>query len=116
MESKSKIYVLLAVIFIIVGIATYYTFFKIEKGNSIIEDVCIPNISFLKEADNILVYGIVDSCNLSDDEFTWDNISLEGTGIKPSGIIKEGDIISDCQGYVKIIWIPENKVIFDEYF
>ena len=116
MESKSKIYIFAALIFIILGFYSYFALVNIERQDRILRICCTPKISFLKEENFILVNGSIDDCNLSKDELIWENISIEGEAIKPYGIIEKGDIISNCSGNIKIIWIPENHILFEDYF
>ena len=90
--------------------------YNIDINDPVIPDNCYPRISFLKEEDYIFVESIFDPCNLSESELVWQNIKITGSGKLPDGSIKQGDVISDCSGEVRLIWIPEDIVIFEEYF
>lgn len=115
MDSKSKIYVLLAIVLIIVGIFSYYSIYKFDKAEVSIPVVKSPEIIFSNFNDNLVVDKIVNTYNISNEELIWENIRIVGNATKPSGLIEVGDIISECKGEISIIWIPENEIIhYDE--
>jgi hypothetical protein len=114
-EAKSKIYVLLAVVFILAGIFTYYWLYEYKPNKPIISQKCTPTISFSKEDSYLFVDYIINPCNLSESVLVWENVDLSGNAELPTGSIRDGDIISDCEGQIILIWIPDDVKIFNDF-
>ena len=114
MESKSKIYVLLAIVFILAGIFTYYWLNEYKPDEPILNQECTPTISFSKEDNYLFVDYVINPCNLSESVLAWENINLKGNAELPTGPIKDGDIISNCEGQIILVLLPDNVEIFND--
>jgi len=64
-----------------------------------------PIIIFDKKDDFLLV--LIASPNIN-----WSNVNIKsGECNLPSGHIRAGDIVTNCTGYLVLVWIPNNSVI-----
>jgi len=69
-----------------------------------------PFPGWVKRSNSVMVV----SCEKG---FYWEDLS-KGESIcnLPSGEITAGDVVKNCQGYVVLIHIPSNRLIFEHYF
>jgi len=66
--------------------------------------------TFIKnESNNTIILAKLD-CPSND--LKWSDVTVTtGFAILPSGIMKEGDVITNCGGRVTLVWRPTNSVI-----
>jgi hypothetical protein len=103
-KNNIKIVLLLFVVFVILY-ALHITFgdrFEDYYGDSFCH-IQSPTIIFMQ--DNETKTLTVTEIYPKDKNFYWSEISIaNGSATLPYGIIKVGDIITNCQGYLELVW------------
>ena len=124
MEKKIKI-ILLVVIIVIAVIG--FLFATRWVAQDIYEDVSnmqppvlqAPTVTY--DVDNTAGTMTITSIEGNPEELLWSNVELADAYVEfqatlPSGTIDEGDIITECEGPVLLIWKPNGAFFIDETF
>jgi len=121
MNRKKKLFLVaifcIIIVIIIVIVFTLWLYINADcfDCNGFIEP---PNIYFDENEENntIFVVEVESFGEFSKSDFVWENIEIIGNGTKPNGEINTGDVITNCSGYVGIIFIPDNIMWYDHEF
>ena len=124
MDKNTKI-ILLVVIIVIAAISVLLATRWIAQ--EVYEDVAdmvgappeAPSVTY--EVDKTAGTIIITSIEGNSEELLWSNVELadiyvEFQAILPTGTIDEGDVITDCEGPVLLIWKPNGAFFIEETF
>ena len=89
---------------ILVGIILILSIFVIPKYDDCEYIDCTPSIHFLEKDNTIYI-------TYTEPNLNWKDIRIYGNGTPPTGLINEGDTITDCLGEIIIYWEPTNSVL-----
>jgi len=64
-----------------------------------------------KTNGTLTVTSLITKCGDSSD-YIWDNVEINGSATKPTGLINIGDTITSCSGEVSIFWRPRPMDIY----
>ena len=109
-KMDKKLVTIAVIVICIVSIAVFVLIYETNKPDDISPKT--PEIEF--RPDSAYLTLTVMTVNISEDtDLLWSDVSVKnGSATLPTGTIDIGDEITNCSGFIELVWIPTNEIIW----
>jgi len=120
MNKNTKIILGVGIVALIIIVAIFfwiwpaYERYEDISGMQPSPDLDTPGVNVDINQDNRTITII--SIDVGTDLFWSNAVIINGSATLPTGAIDVGDIITDCEGFVELLWEPTNKLFLRANF